>query len=76
MRDTKEVFEDPTGRLLLSRMAVSGIGERRGVDCREFACRNPSGSARAAKHDPVLAAWKFAVTGDKVLLHQMAGSSG
>ena len=82
------MFKDETGRLLLSRTAVSEIGGRPWADYQEFASRDLSeydvaylfidGVAErirpGSKHEPVLAAWGFTATGGKVLLHLMAGS--
>jgi len=88
VRDIEDAFKDETGRLLLSRTAVSEIGERLWQDYQEFATRDLSeydiaylfvdGIAErirpGQKREPVLAAWGFTITGAKVLLHLMAGS--
>jgi putative transposase len=73
---------------LLSRTAVSEIGERLWADYQEFASRDlgeydiaylfVDGIAErirpGQKREPVLAAWGFTSVGGKVLLHLMAGS--
>ena len=88
VRDIEDVFRDESGRLLLSRTAVSEIGERLWADYQEFATRDLSeydiaylfvdGIAErirpGQKREPVLAAWGFTASGAKVLLHLMAGS--
>ena len=88
VRDIEDAFKDETGRLLLSKTAVSEIGERLWEDYQEFATRDLSeydivylfidGIAErlrpGAKREPVLAAWGFTVEGRRVLLHLMAGS--
>jgi putative transposase len=88
VRDIEDAFKDETGRLLLSRTAVSEIGERLWADYQEFATRELSeydviylfvdGIAErirpGQRREPVLAAWGFTVEGRKVLLHLMAGS--
>ena len=88
MRDIEDAFRDESGRLLLSRTAVSEIGERLWADYQEFAARDLSeydiaylfvdGIAKrirpGQKREPVLAAWGFTTAGAKVLLHLMAGS--
>ena len=77
-----------TGRLLLSKTAVSQLGERLWEDYQAFAQRDLSeyeitylfvdGIAErlrpGAKREPVLAAWGFTIEGRRVLLHMMAGS--
>ncbi len=79
---------DGTGRLLLSRTAVSEIGERLWRDYQDFATRDLSeydiaylfvdGIAErirpGQRREPVLAAWGFTSGGAEVLLHLMAGS--
>jgi transposase-like protein len=89
VHDIEDAFKDETGRLLLSRMAVSEIGERLWADYQEFAARDLSeydivylfidGIAErirpGSKREPVLAAWGFTAEGKKVLLHLMAGST-
>jgi transposase-like protein len=88
VRDIEDAFRDESGRLLLSRTAVSEIGERLWADYQEFATRDLSeydvvylfvdGIAErirpGQKREPVLAAWGFTSGGRKVLLHLMAGS--
>jgi transposase-like protein len=88
VRDIEDAFKDEQGRLLLSRTAVSEIGERLWADYQEFAARDLSeydivylfvdGIAErirpGQKREPVLAAWGFTSEGRKVLLHLMAGS--
>jgi len=88
VRDIEDAFKDESGRLLLSRTAVSEIGERLWADYQEFAGRDLSeydivylfidGIAErirpGQRREPVLAAWGFTVEGKKVLLHLMAGS--
>ena len=88
VRDIEDAFRDESGRLLLSRTAVSEIGERLWADYQEFAGRDlgeydvaylfVDGIAErirpGQKREPVLAAWAFTATGAKVLLHLMAGS--
>ena len=88
VRDIEDAFKDETGRLLLSRTAVSEIGERLWADYQEFATRDLSeydivylfidGIAErirpGSKREPVLAAWGITAEGKKVLLHLMAGS--
>lgn len=88
VRDIEDAFRDEEGRLLLSRTAVSEIGERLWEDYQEFATRDLSeydiiylfvdGIAErirpGQRREPVLAAWGFTAEGRKVLLHLMAGS--
>lgn len=88
VRDIEDAFKDESGRLLLSRTAVSEIGARLWADYQEFAGRDLSeydvaylfvdGIAErirpGSKREPVLAAWGFTAEGKKVLLHLMAGS--
>ena len=88
VRDIEDAFRDESGRLLLSRTAVSEIGERLWADYQEFAARDlgeydiaylfVDGIAErirpGQKREPVLAAWGFTAAGAKVLLHLMAGS--
>jgi len=80
VRDIEDAFQDETGRLLLSRTAVSEIGERLWADYQEFAGRDLSeydivylfvdGIAErirpGQKREPVLAAWGFTASGAKV----------
>ena len=88
VRDIEDVFTDENGRLLLSRTAVSELGERLWRDYQEFATRELDeyevaylfidGIAErihpGSKREPVLAAWGITANGAKVLLHLMAGS--
>jgi putative transposase len=88
VRDIEDAFKDETGRLLLSRTAVSEIGERLWADYQEFSTRDlgeydiaylfVDGIAErirpGQRREPVLAAWGFTTEGRKVLLHLMAGS--
>jgi putative transposase len=88
VRDIEDAFKDESGRLLLSKTAVSQLGERLWEDYQAFAQRDLSeyeitylfvdGIAErlrpGAKREPVLAAWGFTVEGRRVLLHLMAGS--
>jgi len=88
VRDIEDAFKDETGRLLLSRTAVSELGERLWADYQEFASRDLAeydiaylfidGIAErirpGQRREPVLAAWGFTAAGAKVLLHLMAGS--
>ena len=88
VRDIEDAFKDETGRLLLSRTAVSELGERLWSDYQEFASRDLSeydiaylfvdGIAErirpGQRREPVLAAWGFTAEGRKILLHLMAGS--
>jgi putative transposase len=88
VRDIEDAFRDENGRLLLSKAAVSQLGERLWEDYQAFAQRDLSeyeitylfvdGIAErlrpGAKREPVLAAWGFTIEGRRVLLHMMAGS--
>ena len=88
VRDIEDAFRDEDGRLLLSKTAVSQLGERLWEEYQAFAQRDLSeyeigylfvdGIAErlrpGAKREPVLAAWGFTVEGRRVLLHLMAGS--
>jgi putative transposase len=88
VRDIEDAFKDESGRLLLSRTAVSELGERLWSDYQEFVSRDLSeydiaylyvdGIAErirpGQRREPVLAAWGFSATGKRVLLHLMAGS--
>jgi putative transposase len=88
VRDIEDGFKDENGRLLLSRTAVSELGERLWEDYQAFAQRDLSeyeiaylfvdGIAErlraGAKREPVLATWGHTVEGRRVLLHLMAGS--
>jgi putative transposase len=88
VRDIEDAFKDENGRLLLSKTAVSQLGERLWEDYQTFVQRDLSeyeisylfvdGIAErlrpGAKREPVLAAWGFTVEGRRVLLHLMAGS--
>ena len=71
VRDIEDVFKDESGRLLLSKTAVSELGERLWADYQDFATRDLSeyeivylfvdGIAErirpGQKREPVLAAW-------------------
>ena len=88
VREVEDVFTDESGRLLLSRTAVSELGERLWSDYQEFVSRDLGeyevvylfidGIAErirpGSRREPVLAAWGFTANGAKVLLHLMAGS--
>ncbi|MCZ6863848.1 MAG: transposase [Alphaproteobacteria bacterium] len=88
VRDIEDAFKDETGRLLLSRTAVSEIGERLWADYQDFSTRDLSeydivylfidGIAEplrpGQRREPVMAAWGFTGGGRKVLLPLMAGS--
>ncbi len=88
VRDIEDAFKDESGRLLLSRTAVSELGERLWADYQDFAMRDLSehdivylfvdGIAErirpGQRREPVLAAWGFTAEGKKVLLSLMAGS--
>lgn len=88
VRDIEDAFRDEHGRLLLSKAAVSQLGERLWEDYQAFAQRDlgeyeitylfVDGIAErlrpGAKREPVLAAWGFTIEGRRVLLHMMAGS--
>ena len=88
VRDIEDAFKDETGRLLLSRTAVSELGERLWSDYQELAGRDLSeydiaylfidGIAErirpGQRREPVLMAWGFTSSGARVLLHLMAGS--
>ena len=53
VRDIEDAFKDESGRLLLSRTAVSEIGQRLWEDCQEFATRDLSehdGSVQNLSH--------------------------
>jgi putative transposase len=88
VRDIEDAFRDERGRLLLSRTAVSELGEQLWADYQDFAARDlgeydiiylfVDGIAErirpGQRREPVMAAWGFTVTGAKVLLALMAGS--
>jgi putative transposase len=88
VRDIEDAFKDETGRLLLSKTAVSEIGKQLWEDYQAFKSRDLAeydiaylfidGIAErirpGQKREPVLAAWGFTCDGRKVLLHLMAGS--
>jgi len=88
VRDIEDAFKDEQGRLLLSRTAVSEMGERLWADYQEFSQRDLGehdiaylfidGIAErirpGQRREPVLAAWGFSRSGAKVLLAMMAGS--
>jgi transposase-like protein len=88
VRDIEEAFRDERGRLLLSRTAVSELGERLWADYQDFIKRDlgeydiaylfVDGIAErlrpGQRREAVLVAWGFTVEGRKVLLHMMPGS--
>jgi transposase-like protein len=88
VRDIEDAFRDESGRLLLSKAAVSQLGERLGEDYKAFAERDLSEYAilylfvdgiaerlrPGGKREPVLAAWGHTAEGRRILLHLMAGS--
>ena len=88
VRDVEDAFRDESGSLLLSRTAVSEIGERLWEDYLEFSKRDlgehdvaylfVDGIAErirpGQRREPVLAAWGITSRGRKVLLGLMAGS--
>jgi transposase-like protein len=88
VRDIEDAFKDENGRLLLSKTAVSQLGDRLWADYQAFTQRDlneyeitylfvdgiAERSRPGAKREPVLAAWDFAIEGRRVLLHMMAGS--
>jgi transposase-like protein len=88
VRDIEDAFRADDGRLLLSRTAVSELGEQLWRDYQEFARRDlgeheivylfVDGIAErirpGQRREPVMAAWGFTATGARVLLHLMAGS--
>jgi len=88
VRDIEDAFKDKNGRLLLSKSAVSQLGERLWEDYQAFATRDLSeyeitylfvdGIAErlrpGGKREPVVASWGFTAEGRRVLLHMMAGS--
>ena len=88
VRDIEDAFRDETGRLLLSKTAVSEIGERLWRTTRSSrrvtsasttspicsSTASPSACGLAPEREPVLAAWGYTVEGRRVLLHLMAGS--
>jgi len=88
VRDIEDAFRADDGRRLLSRTAVSELGEQLWRDYQDFAARDLSeheivhlfvdGIAERVRpgqrREPVMAAWGFTATGRRVLLHLMAGS--
>jgi transposase-like protein len=88
VRDIEDAFRADDGRLLLSRTAVSEPGEQLWQDYQGFATRDlgeheivylfACGIAErirpGQRREPVMAAWGFTATGQRVLLHLMAGS--
>ena len=88
VRDIEDTFRNDDGSLLLSRTAVSEIGERLWEDYQAFASRDLGGYDIAylfvdgiaerirpgQRREPVLAAWGLTHDGKKVLLHMMSGS--
>jgi putative transposase len=89
VRDIEDAFRADDGRLLLSRTAVSELGEQLWRDYQDFATRDLSeheivylfvdGIAErirpGQRREPVMAAWGFTETGQRVLLHLMAGGA-
>jgi transposase-like protein len=88
VRDIEDAFRADDGRLLLSRTAVSELGEQLWADYQDFATRDlgeydivylfVDGIAErirpGQRREPVMAAWGFTASGAKVLLALMAGS--
>src|SRR5918995_2639355 len=88
VRDIEDAFKDETGRLLLSRTAVSEIGKQLWEDYQAFKSRDlgeyeivylyvggvAERSRPGQRREPVMAAWGFTFDGAKVLLALMAGS--
>ena len=88
VRDIEDTFRADDGQLLLSRTAVSELGEQLWRDYQDFAKRDLSGHEivylfvdgiaerirPGQRREPVMAAWGFTATGGRVLLHLMAGS--
>ena len=88
LKKIEDAYKDESGRLLLSRTAVSELGERLWADYQDFATRDlgeyditylfVDGIAErirpGQRREPVLAAWGFTTEGKKVLLPLMAGS--
>ena len=88
VRDIEDAFRADDGRLLLSRTAVSELGEQLWRDYQDFATRDlgeheivylfVDGIAErirpGQRREPVMAAWGFTATGARVLLALMAGS--
>ncbi|MFO7855975.1 MAG: IS256 family transposase [Paracoccaceae bacterium] len=88
VQDIEDAFRGDDGRLLLSRTAVSELGEQLWRDYQAFAARDLSeheivylfvdGIAERVRpgrrREPVMAARGFTATGARVLLHLMAGS--
>ena len=82
VRDIEDAFRDENGRLLLSRTAVSELGEQLWADYQDFASRDLSeyeivylfvdGIAErirpGQRREPVMAAWGYTATGSRVLL--------
>ena len=88
VRDIEDAFRADDGQLLLSRTAVSELGEQLWRDYQDFAKRDLSGYEivylfvdgiaerirPGQRREPVMAAWGFTASGGRVLLHLMAGS--
>ena len=88
VRDIEDAFRDESGSLLLSRTAVSEIGERLWRDYQDFCSRDlgeydvsylfVDGIAErirpGQRREPIMAAWGITSQGNKVLLGLMAGS--
>src|SRR5262249_4029010 len=80
VRDIEDAFKDESGRLLLSKTAVSELGERPWEDHQAFARRDLSeyeivylfvdGIAErlrpGGKREPVLAAWGYTIEGCRI----------
>lgn len=87
-RDVEDAFRSDDGALLLSRTAVSRLGEQLWADYQAFMHRDLSGDEivylfvdgvaeklrPGMRREPVLAAWGFASDGRKLLLSLQAGS--
>jgi hypothetical protein len=88
VRNIEDDFKDETGRLLLSKTAVSESSEQLWVDDRDFATQDLSeydiaylfvggiaeGIRPGQRREPMPAAWGFTVEGRKVLLALTAGT--
>ncbi len=88
VRDIEDAFRDESGSLLLSRTAVSEIGERLWRDYQDFCSRDlgeydvsylfVDGIAErirpGQRREPIMAAWGITSQGNKVLLGLMTGS--
>jgi len=88
VRDVEDAFRADDGSLLLSRTAVSKLGEQLWTDYQAFMQRDLCGDEivylfidgvaeklwPGMRREPVLAAWGFASDGRKLLLSLQAGS--